>query len=392
MKLPSKRLHRTVVLFGIVVLFAAEVMAWPKKRVPGVTRISEFPRRSTGHVFTREADGQLYERVGIERFEFYSEDHDTLLFYSDTLIPTSSELGLKPKPIHSQDQIYVFKNDLYVSEIGPLIRVKTSAPIPESATIEALTATFGPPLFRFARMLTGRSRQESSQTIFFLKAGDDYLLVRVDSIGAVAGVRQLSLGTDPSKAWHTTRIIEFADDVPFWTPRFEPEYHFDIVSEIGLPEVLKVIRQAAKELRTRLDLKNSNSAIDLNEKEKKIVVRSQDEFSLKAVLQILEEGLVSRKVPLKGLHYGKTQQAAAASVVQEITIQQGIPIEKARDIVKEIKNTRLNVEASIEGDQVRVSGEKGEDLIAVTAMLRQKEFGMDWKIKNLYLPVLARKR
>src|SRR4029434_9931345 len=132
-----------------------------------------------------------------------------------------------------------------------------------------------------------------------------------------------------------------------------PENTFDIVSKIELTEVSNAIQQAEKEIHTRFDLKDSKSHISLQEKENKITLASQDEYKLKAVKDILESKLVKRKVPLKGLTYGAIQAAAHSTVRQEGTLQQGIPIEKAREIVKAIKDTKKKAQASIQGDFVR---------------------------------------
>src|SRR5713226_6348216 len=126
-----------------------------------------------------------------------------------------------------------------------------------------------------------------------------------------------------------------------------PDNSFDIVSKIDLAEVNNAIQQALKEIHNRYDLKNSKSDVQLNEKENKVALASQDEFKLKAVVEVLEQKLVKRKVPLKGLTFGAVIPAAGSTVRQEITLQQGIPIEKAREIVKAIKerdrkSTRLN--------------------------------------------------
>src|SRR5271166_2176909 len=125
-----------------------------------------------------------------------------------------------------------------------------------------------------------------------------------------------------------------------------PDNTFDIVSKIDLAEVNNAIQQAHKELTTRYDLKNSHSDIQLNEKDHKITLASQDEFKLKAVNEILQQKLVKRKVPLKGLSYGPIVPAASSTVRQEITLQQGIAIEKAREIVKLIKDSKKKVQAS----------------------------------------------
>src|SRR6202451_1276163 len=108
-----------------------------------------------------------------------------------------------------------------------------------------------------------------------------------------------------------------------------PENTFDLVSKIELPEVSNSVQQALKEIQQRYDLKNSHSGIELNEKDNKIVLTSQDEFKLKAVIEILEQKLVKRKVPLKGLAFGPVTPATGSSVRQEITLQAGIPIDTA---------------------------------------------------------------
>ncbi len=161
-----------------------------------------------------------------------------------------------------------------------------------------------------------------------------------------------------------------------------PDNTFDIVSRIELPEVVNAIQQSLKEIHTRFDLKSSKSDIQLLEKEHKLVVDSQDEFKLKAVIDILEQKLVKRHVPLKGLSYGPVQQAAGSSVRQEISLQQGIPIEKAREIVKRIKEGKKKVLASIQGDFVRVSGRDRDTLQEVMQSLRGVDFGIDMQFTN----------
>jgi uncharacterized protein YajQ (UPF0234 family) len=161
-----------------------------------------------------------------------------------------------------------------------------------------------------------------------------------------------------------------------------PDNSFDVVSKIELPEVLNAIQQALKEVHTRYDLKDSKSSIELNEKDNKILLASQDEFKLKAVVDLLESKLVRRKVPLKGLTYGQIIPAAGSSVRQEITLQQGIPVEKAREIVKKIKDGKLKVQASIQGDFVRVSGRDRDALQLVIKLLRETDFGIDMQFTN----------
>ncbi|MCC7497755.1 MAG: YajQ family cyclic di-GMP-binding protein [Bryobacterales bacterium] len=161
-----------------------------------------------------------------------------------------------------------------------------------------------------------------------------------------------------------------------------PENTFDIVSKIELPEVVNAIQQTLKEIQTRYDLKNSKSTIELNEKDHKVLLASADEFKLKAVVEILESKLVKRKVPLKALAFAAIQPAAGSSVRQEISLQQGIPIEKAREIVKLIKDSKKKVQASIQGDLVRVSGKDRDILQQIIQLLRSHDFGIDMQFTN----------
>jgi len=157
---------------------------------------------------------------------------------------------------------------------------------------------------------------------------------------------------------------------------------FDVVSEISLPEVNNAIQQAMKEVITRYDLKDSKSSIDFNEKDKKLTLASSDEFKLKAVNEIFRQKLVKRGVPLKGFTYGEIQPAAGSTVRQEVTLQQGIPIEKARDIIKTIKDSKLKVQASIQGDIVRISGKDRDTLQQVITLLKGNDFGIDMQFTN----------
>jgi len=160
-----------------------------------------------------------------------------------------------------------------------------------------------------------------------------------------------------------------------------PENTFDIVSKIDLQEVSNAIQQALKEVHTRFDLKDSKSSITLEGKDA-IVLQSIDEFKLKAVNDVFQQKLVKRGVPLKGLTYGTVESALGGTARQRITMQQGIPIEKARDIVKLIKNSKKKVQASIQGDLVRVSSKDRDTLQEVIAVLRQQDFGIDMQFTN----------
>src|SRR5689334_7733412 len=156
---------------------------------------------------------------------------------------------------------------------------------------------------------------------------------------------------------------------------------FDIVSKVDLQEVSNAIQNALKEVHTRFDLKNSKSEIQLEGMEA-IILSSADEYKLKAVNDILQGKLVKRGVPLKALTYGPVEPAAGSSVRQKITMQQGIPIEKAKEIVRIIKDSKKKVQASIQGDTVRVSGKDRDALQEIIALLRQRDFGIDMQFTN----------
>jgi uncharacterized protein YajQ (UPF0234 family) len=161
-----------------------------------------------------------------------------------------------------------------------------------------------------------------------------------------------------------------------------PDNSFDIVSKIELPEVSNAIAQALKEVITRYDLKDSKSTIELKEKDNKILLASADDFKLKAVIEILQSKLVKRNVPIKGLQYGTLIQGSGGSVRQEITLQQGIPMEKAKDIVRVIKDSKKKAQAAIQGDLVRVSAKDRDILQEVIALLRNQDFGIDMQFTN----------
>jgi uncharacterized protein YajQ (UPF0234 family) len=160
-----------------------------------------------------------------------------------------------------------------------------------------------------------------------------------------------------------------------------PENSFDIVSKVDLQEVSNAIQQALKEIHTRFDLKDSKSNIALEGKDA-IILTSQDDYKLKAVNDVLQQRLVKRGVPLKALTYGPIEPAAGSTVRQKISMQQGIPTEKAREIVKTIKNSKHKVQASIQGDLVRVSGKDRDTLQSVIALLRNTDFGIDMQFTN----------
>jgi uncharacterized protein YajQ (UPF0234 family) len=155
---------------------------------------------------------------------------------------------------------------------------------------------------------------------------------------------------------------------------------FDIVSSVDLQEVKNAIAQATKEIQTRYDLKSSGSSVELTGEE--MLLTSSDEFKLKAVREVLEQRLVKRNVPLKALTFETIESALGGTVRQKVTLQKGIPTEKAREIVKVIKGTKLKVQAAIQGDQLRVSGKNKDDLQAVMQVLKGTDLGIDMQFTN----------
>jgi hypothetical protein len=155
---------------------------------------------------------------------------------------------------------------------------------------------------------------------------------------------------------------------------------FDIVSEVDLPEAQNAVAQAQKEIGQRFDLKGTAAGLSLAAAE--LTLTANDEFGLKAVNDILQGKLVKRGVPLKALEYGKIEPAAKGTVRQLVTIRRGIATEKAKEIVKAIKESKLKVQAAIQGDQVRVSGKKKDDLQAVISLVREADFGIPLQFTN----------
>jgi uncharacterized protein YajQ (UPF0234 family) len=161
-----------------------------------------------------------------------------------------------------------------------------------------------------------------------------------------------------------------------------PDNSFDVVSIVDMPEVLNAIQQATKEIQTRFDLKNSKSVIELNEKDKKIIITSADDFKLKSVVDVFQQKLAKRKVPLKNFSYGVVQAAAGGTARQEVTIQSGLPVEKCKDVVRAIKDSKIKVQASIQGDLVRISGKSRDLLQEAIQLLRQTDVGVELQFTN----------
>ena len=155
---------------------------------------------------------------------------------------------------------------------------------------------------------------------------------------------------------------------------------FDIVSQVDRAEITNAINQTMKEVQQRFDFKGSHATVNLEEKE--LVLHAEDETKLRNMNDILQQKLVRRGVPLKALSYAKAEAAAGGTLRQHVQIQQGIPQEKAKDIVKSIKDSKAKVQASIQGDMVRVSGKDRDTLQEVMAKLKANDFGIDMKFDN----------
>jgi uncharacterized protein YajQ (UPF0234 family) len=156
---------------------------------------------------------------------------------------------------------------------------------------------------------------------------------------------------------------------------------FDVVSKVDIQEVRNAIEQAIKEVRARFDLKDSHSDIKL-EGEDMLQLASADEYKLKAVTEILGQKLVKRGVSLKSLTYEKIEPASGSSVRQKIKLQQGIPQEKAKEIVRLVKDSKVKAQASIQGESVRISGKDRDTLQEVIAMLKKHDLGIDMQFTN----------
>ena len=158
---------------------------------------------------------------------------------------------------------------------------------------------------------------------------------------------------------------------------------FDITSGCDLQEVDNAVNQAMKEIRQRYDFKGFDVNIDFRRADNKLILRAPDDFKLRAMWDVVQEKMVRRQVPLKNLQLGKPLPAAGGTVTQEVNLQQGIPIETARAIVKFIKELRIKkVQGEIQGDQVRVASPSRDDLQTVMHRIKEKDFGVDLKFGN----------
>ncbi len=158
---------------------------------------------------------------------------------------------------------------------------------------------------------------------------------------------------------------------------------FDITTGCDLQEVDNAVNQAMKEISQRFDFKGLKVGIDFQRLENKLVLHAPDDFKLKAMMDVLQQKMVRRNVPVRNLQPGKIIPSLGGSVTQEISLQQGIPIETARAIVKLIKDQKLKkMQGEIQGDQVRVSAPSRDDLQRVMAVLREQDFGIELKFGN----------
>lgn len=155
---------------------------------------------------------------------------------------------------------------------------------------------------------------------------------------------------------------------------------FDIVSEVDRAEITNAINQTMKEVKQRFDFKGSAAVVTLEDKE--LLLAAEDETRLRNMNDILQQKLVRRGVPLKALSYGKVEPAAGGTVRQHVQIQQGIPQDKAKEVVKFIKDSKAKVQAAIQGDTVRITGKDRDTLQDVIAKLKAKDFGIDMQFTN----------
>jgi cyclic-di-GMP-binding protein len=158
------------------------------------------------------------------------------------------------------------------------------------------------------------------------------------------------------------------------------ENSFDIVCKIDMQEVTNALDQARREVDTRYDLKGSKN--EIKQEKTEITLVAADDMKLKAVTDILQSKLHKRGIPLKGLTYGEVEKAAGDTLRQKITLQQGIPIEKAREIVRLIKDSKVRVQASINEDKVRVTGKNRDDLQKIIALVKDKDLGIALQFDN----------
>ena len=161
------------------------------------------------------------------------------------------------------------------------------------------------------------------------------------------------------------------------------DHSFDIVSQVDMQELDNAVQQAKKELSQRFDFKGSDSSIDLDKTEKTITLKTENDYRLKTLVDLLQTKCVKRAVSLKALKFETLETGMiGGSVKQAVTIQRGIPSDKAKEITKHIKESKIKVQAQIQEDQVRVQSPKIDDLQAAIAFVKQKDFNIDLQFLN----------
>lgn len=160
------------------------------------------------------------------------------------------------------------------------------------------------------------------------------------------------------------------------------DFSFDVVSKVELAEAVNAVNQATKEMETRYDFRGSKSSITLDEKKAEITLIADDDMKLRNVIDILQTKLVKRGITLKALEFGKIEDAAGGTLRQVITLKQGIPQDRAKQITAAVRDSKIKVKAEIRGDEIRISGAKKDDLQAAIALLRSKDFDLELQFVN----------
>jgi len=197
-----------------------------------------------------------------------------------------------------------------------------------------------------------------------------------------AGADRTYIGRCPERCAGLTTNFLVKRKTPVRREQMADEHSCDIISKVDLQEVLNAVQQAMKEISQRFDFKGSKSNIELNKDKHELTVISDDDQKLKTVLDVLQSKLIKRGISLKALQYGKIEQASGGTVRQLITLQQGIPVEKAKEIVKIIKETKMKVQAEIQKDQVRLKAKKIDDLQTIMKLLREKNLNIHIDFSN----------
>ncbi|GJL66253.1 MAG: YajQ family cyclic di-GMP-binding protein [Nitrospirales bacterium] len=160
------------------------------------------------------------------------------------------------------------------------------------------------------------------------------------------------------------------------------QYSFDVVSKVDMQEMKNAVDQTDKEISQRFDFKGSKTELTLKEKERELEIVSDDEYKLNAVIDILKGKCIKRNISLKGLTFGKMEDALGSTVRQKIGIQSGIPEDKAKTITKAMKEQKLKAQAQIQGDHIRVQSKSKDELQTVMSFLRQEDFDIDLTFEN----------